>query len=207
VRSLHDLIAWLDQLIAAFDPRKPVSLAGMSYGGALAAQYALHFPERLDKVVLLAPGATVLRPPAKFWLRLAALGIARQRGLRAFFRWIFADMARKDPQWIDSTVEELALNMRSVRRHRTPIPPVWTDAQWGSLRPPALFLAGEHEVIYSAAQAVRRLRRVAPQVTAEIVPGAGHDLTFAQTAIVNERILRFLKQDRVPSNALGACAG
>jgi pimeloyl-ACP methyl ester carboxylesterase len=207
VRSLQDLIAWLDELIGALEAREPVNLAGMSYGGALAAQYALHFPERLKKVVLLAPGATVLQPPAGFWVRLIALGIARQRGLRAFFRWIFADMARTDPQWIDSTIEQLALNMRSLQRRKTPIPPVLTDTEWGSLRTPTLFLAGENEVIYSAEKAVRRLSRVAPEVTAQIIPGAGHDLTFVQTAMVNERILRFLKEERAPSKALGACAG
>jgi pimeloyl-ACP methyl ester carboxylesterase len=183
------------------EARERVSLAGMSYGGALAAQYALHFPERLEKVILLAPGATVLRPPAEFWARLIALAITGRRGLRAFFRWIFADMARTDPQWIDSTIEELTLNMRSVQRHKAPMPPVLTDAEWGSLRTPTLFLAGENEVIYSAEAAVRRLKRVAPLVTAQIVPGAGHDLTFAQTATVNERTLRFLKEERAPSKA------
>ena len=207
VRTLQDLIAWLDELIGALEARERVSLVGMSYGGALAAQYALHFPERLEKVVLLAPGATVLRPPAGFWLRVIALAIARQRGLRAFFRWIFADMARADPQWMDSTIELLSLNMRSIQRHKTPIPPVLTDAEWGSLRPPTLFLAGENEVIYSAEKAVRRLKRVAPQVTAEIIPGAGHDLPFRQTATVNKRILQFLKEESAPSRTLGACAG
>jgi len=207
VRTLQDLIAWLDELIGALEARGRVSLVGISYGGALAAQYALHFPERLEKVVLLAPGMTVLRPPAEFWLRVIALAIARQRGLRAFFRWIFADMARTDPQWMDSTIELLSLNMRSIQRHKTPIPPVLTDTEWGSLRPPTLFLAGENEVIYSAEQAVRRLKRVAPQVTAEIIPAAGHDLPFRQTAAVNKRILQFLKEESAPSRALGACAG
>ena len=207
VRTLEDLVQWLHELIGNLEGQERVSLAGMSYGGALAAQYALHFPERLDKVILLAPGATVLRPPAEFWIRLAGLAIGRQRGLRAFFRWIFADMARTDPAWIDATIEQLSLNMRSIQRHREPIPPVLTDEQWGSLRVRTLFLVGEHEVIYSAEKAVRRLQRVAPMVTAEIIPGAGHDLTFVQTAAVNERMLRFLKEARAPASAMRACAG
>ncbi len=193
VKSLPDLVAWLDDLVGTLGAGERVSMAGLSYGGALAAQYALHHPERLQQVVLLAPGATVLRPPAGFWLRLIVLGVARKKGLRAFFRWIFADMARADPQWIDSTIELLSLNMRSVQRHRVPIPPVLTDAEWAALRPRTLFLAGENEVIYSAERAVRRLKRVAPQVTPEIIPGAGHDLTFVQTARVDDRILEFLK--------------
>ena len=199
IQSLQDLIAWLDELIGAIKTRERVSLVGMSYGGALAAQYALRFPERLENVVLLAPAVTILRPPAEFWARLMALGIARQRGLRAFFRWIFADKARTDPQWIDATIEQLALNMRSIQRHKLPMPRMLTDTEWGNLGTPALFLAGENEVIYSAEKAVRRLKRVAPQVTAEIIPSAGHDLTFTQSVMVNERILRFLKGERARS--------
>jgi pimeloyl-ACP methyl ester carboxylesterase len=192
-RTLDDLTSWLDELIRGLEARESVSLAGMSYGGALAAQYAVRFPDRVEKLVLLAPGATVLRPPAEFWARLLVLAIVRQRGLRAFFRWIFADMARKDPAWIDEVAEQLALSARSVERHRVPMPPVMTDGEWGSLRPATLFLAGEHEVIYSAEKAVRRLKSVAPQVTTRIIPDAGHDLTFVQAETVNERILEFLK--------------
>jgi|NGEPerStandDraft_6_1074524.scaffolds.fasta_scaffold55486_3 pimeloyl-ACP methyl ester carboxylesterase len=116
-------------------------------------------------------------------------------------------MARTEPQWIDSTIEQLSLNIRSIQRHKTPMPPVLTDTEWRSLRPATLFVAGENEVIHSAEKAVRRLKRVAPQVTAQIIPGAGHDMTFAQTATVNERILRFLKEERAPSKVPRTSAG
>lgn len=200
-RTLDDLMAWLDGLIRGVEARERVGLAGMSYGGALAAQYGVRFADRVAKLVLLAPGATVLRTSAEFWARLLALAIVRKRGLRSFFRWVFADMASKDPAWIDEIAEQLALSARSVERHRVPMPPVMTDGEWGGLLPATLFLAGEHEVIYSAERAVRRLKRVAPQVTAEIIPGAGHDLIASQAAIVNERILEFLKSAMRPSTA------
>ena len=59
------------------------------------------------------------------------------------------------------------------------------DRQWT--------LVGENEKLYSAAEAVERLNRVAPQVRTEIIPGAGHDLTFVQTELVNRRIVEFLE--------------
>jgi pimeloyl-ACP methyl ester carboxylesterase len=192
VQTFQDLTAWLDELIRAIAPRERVSLAGISYGGALAARYALDFPERIDKLVLLAPAATVLRIAAPFWIRLIALAVIRERGLRPFFRWVFPDMARLDPQWIETTVGELSLSARNIERHRPPFPAVWTDGEWGRLHVNTLFLVGEHEVIYAPAKAVSRLERVAPQVTSEIVPGAGHDLTFSQSELVARRILRFL---------------
>jgi pimeloyl-ACP methyl ester carboxylesterase len=133
-------------------------------------------------------------------VRLIVAAIASRRCLPSLIRWIFADMARKDPKWIDATLELLFANMRTLQPREIPVPKVWTDPEWGSLRVPALFLAGEHEVIYSAEKAVRRLKRVAPQVAAEIIPGAGHDLTVAQPAMVNQRIIEFLKEASRGSN-------
>jgi pimeloyl-ACP methyl ester carboxylesterase len=189
---LDDYMAWLDELFDGLELRSGVNLAGMSFGGALAAQYALRRPERLAKLVLIAPGSTVLRTRVQFWFRVGVLAVARRKGVPSFLRWIFPDMVRKDPQWIDETIDALFLNIRSLQPRKTPFPPVLTDDQWRSLKMPVLFLVGEHEVIYSPVRAVRRLQRVAPAIAAEIIPGAGHDLTFAQAATVNRKILEFL---------------
>jgi pimeloyl-ACP methyl ester carboxylesterase len=193
VRTQNDLLAWLKELLDALELGAGVNLAGLSFGGALTAQYALHFPERVHKAILLAPGATVLRLRTEFMVRLAFAVLARRRGLPSLVRWMFADMARKDPRWIDETLALLATNMRSLQRREVPIPPVLTDAEWAGLRVPILFLVGEHETIYSPEKAVRRLRRVAPLVRAEIIRGAGHDLTFAQPETVNRMVVEFLQ--------------
>jgi pimeloyl-ACP methyl ester carboxylesterase len=197
-RSLDDMMTWLNQLFDGLDLKGPVNLAGMSYGGALAAQYALRSPQRLSRLVLIAPGSTVLRLRAAFWMHVLVLAIGRRRGLAPFLRWVFPDMAQKDGSWINSIAEELTLNMRSIQRHHPPIPPVLTDAEWGSLRVRTLFLVGEHEVIYSPAKAVARLKTVAPAIRREIVPGGGHDLTFASAGTVNQRILEFLRNEPAP---------
>ena len=64
----------------------------------------------------------------------------------------------------------------------------------GRLLTPALFLVGANEKIYSPQEAVERLGRVAPQIQAEIIHDAGHDLTFVQAELVNQRVLAFLSQ-------------
>lgn len=194
MRRFSDLFAWLNELFDGLGLGNAVNLAGISYGGGLTAQYALHFPERLRKAVLLAPGATVLRLKAAFLMRLTLSAIASRWCLPPTIRWMFSDMARKDPVWIDKTLEQLFIGMRSLQPRTLPIPPVLTDAEWAGFKIPALFLVGEHETIYSAEKAVRHLKRVAPQVTAEIIPGAGHDLTFAQAETVNRKIMEFLQQ-------------
>ncbi len=193
VRDLDDLIHWLDELFEAMELGNRVNLMGMSYGGALAAQFAVHYPHRLNKVVLVAPGNTILRCTAEFFARMILMIVNRKRYLPKFAGWIFADAARKEPQWFKETVEELFISMSILAPHKTPIPPVMTDAQWRGLQVPALFLIGEHETIYPVPKVLGRLKRVAPQIKVEVIPGAGHDLTFVQSGLVTRTVLGFLK--------------
>lgn len=60
------------------------------------------------------------------------------------------------------------------------------------LRVPTLFLVGEHEKVYPAIRAIRRLKRVAPQIKTELIPQAGHDLWMVQADLVTRKILDFL---------------
>ena len=53
---------------------------------------------------------------------------------------------------------------------------------------------GEHEKIYAAQKAMLRLKKVAPQITAEVIPGAGHDFTIVQAEMLNRKVLDFLAQ-------------
>jgi pimeloyl-ACP methyl ester carboxylesterase len=69
-----------------------------------------------------------------------------------------------------------------------------TDNELRDIKVPVLYLVGEHEKICSAREAVARLHRVAPQIRAEIIPNAGHDLTVVQAKLVNKKVLEFLKQ-------------
>jgi len=205
VRRVNDLLVWLDEFFDALKLGDRINLMGVSYGGSLAAEYARHAPRRLSTVILLAPGATVLHLSAQFVIRLTVAAIAPRWALRSLFRWIFADQVRKSPEWLDPMLDQVRIGMRSVQRS-LPIPPVWKDAEWRALSVPALFLVGEHERVYDAGKAVRRLRHVAPQVTVEIIPGAGHDLTLAQADLVNRRILEFVKQNAAAPKTSGTRA-
>src|SRR6516225_1730613 len=205
IRRVNDLVVWLDELFNALKLGDGINLVGVSYGGCLAGEYARHAPQRLSTVILLAPGNTVRRVSTQFIIRMALAAIAPRRFLRPLALWMFRDQVRKHPDWLDPWLELTLNTMRSVDR-RLPMPPVWTDAEWCAMIVPALFLVGEHETIYSPDKAVRRLKHVAPQVTAEIIPGAGHDLTLAQADLVDRRILEFVKQNAAAPKTSGTRA-
>lgn len=195
----QDLMNWLDQVLAALEPERQLSLMGMSYGGWLAGQYALRFPGRVRRVVLLAPGCTVLPISFAFVARTVLLSIPFLGGDRGTLdrtlRWIFQDALRggeTSRALVEEAIADVKLAVRLFKLPRPPWPTVMTDKQWHDFSVPCLFLVGENEKIYSAEAALKRLNRVAPRIRAEIIPGAGHDLTMVQADLVLRKALEFL---------------
>jgi pimeloyl-ACP methyl ester carboxylesterase len=200
--NAEDLALWLDEVVSVLSPGQPIDLMGMSYGGWLAALYALRFPERLRKVVLVAPGGTVLRLSFGFFARVMLVLALRRPGskegaLARTLRWVFADAVRSGEAGRAFVEREVAAMVQAGRFFALPRmvwPTVLDDEAWRRWSVPALFVVGENEKIYSARAAVRRLQRVAPQIRTRIIPGAGHDLTFVKPDLVARAVLDFLDE-------------
>lgn len=67
-------LADLDYLGRRFSPDRPFALIGHSWGGAYATYYVQHFPDRVDRLVLVEPGA--LNPEAARRANVAAIDFA-----------------------------------------------------------------------------------------------------------------------------------
>ena len=194
----EDYVNWLDEVLRVLVPQGQLSLMGISFGGWLAGQYAFRFPGRVRDVVLLAPACTVLPTSFAFIVQVVLLSLPLPGfggRVRKTFQWIFRDSiqsggaARAE---VEQVIADLEMYDRLFALPRPPWPNVIDDKGWQDFRVPCLFLVGENEKIYSAQAAVRRLNRVAPQVRAEIIPGAGHDLTIVQADLVIRKVLAFL---------------
>jgi pimeloyl-ACP methyl ester carboxylesterase len=192
-----DLVPWLDEVVQALAPGGQVRLLGLSFGGWLASQYALAHPERLARVVMLAPAATLQPlPPAYIWRGLMTL-LPTPDARRRFYFWLLQDAVASGEAG-KAYVAEAAADWGAAERCFAPLPlipaTVLSDEALRSIRVPALILIGENEKIYSAEKAVARVKRVAPQIRTEIIPRAGHDLWVSQAAVVNEKVLAFLEE-------------
>lgn len=196
VKNADDLVRWLDELFDALGLGGNIHAAGLSYGGWLISQYALRFPAKLDKLVLLAPAATVLPIRAEMIARAILGALPHRCFARSFLRWVFEDLARQDEdgQLLEDVVEAILMKRECFGFNRMIWPTVLSGGQLRSITNPVLFLVGEREKLYSPARAVARLNRVAPRITARIIPGAGHDLTIVKADEVNAAILEFLEQ-------------
>ena len=196
VRNGEDFVNWLDELFSALALGDSVNLMGMSYGGWLVSQYAIRFPNRLEKIVLLAPARTVLPLKLAFMLRMILVPLPYRWAVRKFMYWIFEGLARRDEKarlTLEDAVHDIFTAFRCFKPKRFVQPTILKDKELQQIKTPALYMVGEQEKIYSARKAVRRLKRVSPHIKTEVIPGAGHALTIEQTELVNEKILSFLK--------------
>lgn len=191
----EDMVRWLDEILRRLEPGRPVRLAGISYGGWLAARYALSHPDRLEKLVLLAPVATVLPLPFQWIVRGLLCMVPHPFFTRSLLLWLAADLAARDASgraMVERLAEDGFLAIRCFAPKRMIVPNVLSDSELAGIRVPTLFLIGEHEKLCSARGAIERLRAVAPAIRTELIPGAGHDLMIVRADEVQDRILSFL---------------
>ena len=195
VKGPGDFTAWLDELCTGLNLGNQVNFVGLSYGGWIAAHYALRFPGRVRRLVLLAPAGTVAPVPFGFvWRGLLCL-IPMHYFMKNFMNWA-ATTETKDEvaqKMIDQMTDDAYLALWSFKPRRMVPPLPFTDEQLGRLPPSTLFLVGDREVIFDPRQALARLESVAPQIRTELIPGAGHDFFVARADEVNRRMVEFLK--------------
>ena len=195
--SPQDFTTWLDELFTALNLKDNINLVGLSYGGWLAAEYGLRFPERLHKIVLLAPAGTIL-PLSLAWIRRAVLcALPISFFTRSFMFWLLDDLAQKDQagrHLVEQWSEDQFLAIQSYKPKRLVNPRVLEDSELAAFKVPVLVMLGEHEKIYDPEKALDRVHGVAPGIETCLVPGAGHDLTAVQSELVDCRIIEFLSR-------------
>ena len=195
--SADDYVKWLDELFDELELGNSINIAGLSYGGWVTAQYALRFPDRLNKIILLAPVGTVTQLSPGWIIRAISVAIPFKYFTQNFMYWLAKDTINSGAEGralIEEHVDESFLAIRSFKTKKMVNPTVLTDNELQSLNVPILFIVGENEKIYSPQEVIKRLNKVAPQIKTEFIMNAGHDLTMVQAETVNNLMLEFLNQ-------------
>jgi pimeloyl-ACP methyl ester carboxylesterase len=74
-------------------------------------------------------------------------------------------------------------------------PTVFTDQELKQIDLPSLLLIGTAEKIYNPGKAIERAQNWMSDISAEIIPDAGHLLIMDQPDIINAHVLKFLASD------------
>ncbi len=193
VSGPDDYMSWLTEVFDVLELKKGINIMGMSYGGWLACMYALRFPERLGKAVLLAPPATVMQVGPSFLLHLPLMMLPHRFFYNRFMQWFFRDYIKKDREAAEKAIDGLYQITKLFKPKRMPAPTLLTDDELRSIAIPVLYMVGENEKVYSARKALKRIHAVAPQIKTEMIPGAGHDMLAVEPDLIMEKVLEFLK--------------
>ncbi|MET8539641.1 alpha/beta fold hydrolase [Kitasatospora sp. NPDC004799] len=181
--------AWLGEVLAGLGLER-VHLVGVSYGGWLALNQAIHAPDRLASVVSLDPGG-IEKVPARFYAHMVGglFGMLAPRRLRPAVGRLLANPALSAPR---EMIAPMMLAMRSYKPGSRPAARPFTDEELASVRVPALVLVGRRSALLRPRRVVERVTRLIPDVRAEIVEKAGHGLNLERPEVVNERLLGFI---------------
>ncbi len=172
------LAEWLADVLDAAGART-ASLVGLSQGGRAALRFATLHPERVDRLVLLAPGGVVRARPG---FLLKAVGLSLIGRPKAINRVVLGK---------DVMAPEGVEFMNTIMTHFIPrieAEVLFSDEELRRLTMPVLLIAGADDAVLSARDTAARLQRLLPRLTTRILPGRGH-------ALVNmaEEILPFLE--------------
>jgi pimeloyl-ACP methyl ester carboxylesterase len=192
----NDYSKWLDELFDTLSLGKNIRIAGYSYGGWVTGIYATNHPERLSRVILIAP-PFLIQPITNEFIWNMIIGILPCKyTIRHSLYSVWNDLAKSGKEGkeiVDDRVEYVYIAMKSYK-FKTGVEPIMlTDADLHKLAMPVLFLIGEHESVSNPQLTINRLNKVAPGIKTELISGTGHDLMFTHTDKVNNAMLDFLK--------------
>jgi len=193
-KNREDYTGWLNDVFDQLKIEK-ADLVGYSYGGFLATNFAIAHPERLNHMVMLAPGIPNIGSPTLRWIHYGMPMISRPS--RFTIKRFIHGASTKGYSAEDPVHEQMIVGMTNMR-HVSFIRPTFTDEDLKKIATPTLLLIGDHEIMYEPRKALERAKELIPNLRVELVTCAGHMLNSDQPAIVNRHILNFLHGVGIP---------
>lgn len=176
-----------------------VDVAGISWGGALAQQFAYQYPDRARRLVLAATMAGVVAVPGK--PRVLSMMATPRRYLSARYMMdaapvIYGGNARDKPKLIRRhTARIIAPSFRGYLYQLMAISG-WTSAHWlHRLKQPTLILAGDDDPLVPTVNA-RFMSMLIPDNELHIVKNGGHLFLLHRARTLVPLISQFLDAPR-----------
>jgi pimeloyl-ACP methyl ester carboxylesterase len=178
---------WLEQVFDMLHIEQ-AHVAGMSFGGWLAVKLAIHAPERVRALSLLAPAGFMWASAGFLWRGMRA-GIS----MRLEHARQLTEFCSGKRVTINDEDCELLHTVFQYHRGNAEPPPPFSDARLRKLLIPAQVLMGSHDRIFQPSVVLRRAQRTLPELhDSAILRGIGHGMLRDRPEIVQQRVRAFL---------------
>jgi len=172
---------WLSEVYAALKIDR-ATLVGCSLGGWIATDFAITYPKKVAKLVLLATaGVSQVKGSTIFWIIITSL--FGQWGFNKLNKLVYGSLE------IDPLALKFATLINKSFKPRTDVLPLFTNKQLNSIQAQTLFIGGEDDCFYNSRKTSTRLSMNVKQFNGKVLKNTGHVLVN-QTA----NILKFINR-------------
>jgi pimeloyl-ACP methyl ester carboxylesterase len=191
--TLQDLVGDLAEFLDCLCLESPAVL-GVSFGGALALEFAARHPCRLDRLIVQGVGAGfekgLLQQVASTVLNRFPLP-ADNPFVNQFFNLLFGTRRDQDALF-DFVTRQCWQTDQSVMAHRFRLVETLNlEAKLSRIRVPTLVLAGERDILVSP-RSLGRLCDGLPRARFVRLPSCGHLAFVTRPALVADKVQQFL---------------
>lgn len=167
-----------------------VHVIGHSFGGAVAAQFAVSYPDRVQSLALAEPVFVLHSLPPSLYLWSAVMVLPtpqswKDRALAAIGGTTVAEVRKRTP--LSVMINEAATGYSVAQ----PTPRLLDDDQWRSLKMPIRLDVGGDSKLAGGQQAADRMRSLQPDATVTVWPGGTHSLPMDERQTWDPLILTF----------------
>lgn len=193
IRNSADQAEWLEQVFEQIQLPK-IHLVGHSFGGWLAANYAVHYPDRIVSLNLLEP---VFVFKGLHW--------------QFYIKSIPASMPFLPKSWRDKLLEDIGggevdLNDPMARmiayatEHyalKLPLPDLLTEEQLNDLNMPVYAALAANSILHNSEAAVNVAKANVKNINVKNWPDASHSLPMEFPKQINREMLDFMSTNEV----------
>ncbi|WP_434340297.1 alpha/beta fold hydrolase [Motilimonas cestriensis] len=170
--SPTDCVEWIEQTLDVLSLSK-VDIVGNSLGSFMVASFASQRPERVNKVILSAPAATVANISLLYIFQVIITLIIPFKGLTKRFLELSSQGYVKPSSPL---YKLLFLAMSESKVNSKVVPHLLSDKQLSLLSMPLLLILGEKDKVNkaNALNIHKKILQILPNAECKILPNAGH---------------------------------
>ena len=186
-----------DKLLTRLGYAGPVDVLGVSWGGALAQQFALVYPRRCRKLILAATSPGVIMVPARLSVLSKLIGPRRYTDpeyLRQIGAEIYGGAYRRDPALLEEHSRHIQPPRGRGYLYQLLAASGWTSLPWlSALRQPTLIMHGNDDPIVPLTNAKILAARIR-HATLHVIDD-GHLFLITRAGEVAPVVKRFLREE------------